>query len=131
MVLVLQCLLVFFDVLGHGDKEDIFSLVVIVCLYSIFIADNPFQSAMSSKLAFFFFLLSIYFYAMITLFLKTRSIIKLFFLFIGSFVSLKFLFESSQTMTFFTLSCLIWSETANCWENMSKILIEHMRGVVG
>lgn len=78
----------FFDVLSHRDEEDIFSLVVVVRLDSIFIADDPLQSAMSSNLYFFFFLLSVYFYAMITLLLKTRSIINLLFLFIGFFVCL-------------------------------------------
>lgn len=105
----------FFDILSHGDEEDIFSLVLSICLDSIFIADDLFQSAMSSKLYFFFFFLSVYFYATITLFLKARRIINLFFLFIVAFICLKFLFESSQMMSVFGLSCLIWPDTANRW----------------
>lgn len=84
----------FFDILSNRYEENIFLLVVIVCLDSISISDDSFKSAIGSLLYCHFFLLSLYFYAMITLFLKTQSIIKFVFFFIAAFICLKFLLES-------------------------------------
>ena len=81
-----------FDILSNRYEEDIFSLLVIVRLGSIFISDDPFQSAIGSLLYSPFFLLPAYFYAMIALFMKAQSIVKPLLFFAAAFICLKFLF---------------------------------------